>query len=327
MLLFSDLFFRKKTLKNLDVFFLTYDEPLKEERWQEIKSSLPSAKWVDGIKGFDRAHKECAQLSKGERLVIIDGDNKLLPSFFNERIDQKLLEKNFVLSWSSINSINSLEYGNGGVKCWDKDVVLKMKTHESSESPRASSDFCFEVPYFQISKSLSVTRVDITPQQAFRAGFREGVKMSLNRGLALSEAEIKEGIEKVLPSNNLFRLKTWMSVGADVKNGVWAILGSRTGFLEVLKREFSLQLLQDHSWIESYWNEVVSPAHHGDSMSCQITNYDWDYKSVYEKVVSIGEEIKEISKVNVPFYNTAQSIYFKRKMINPKRSGLMFEER
>ena len=55
-----DLFSKCKALPKLETFFLTYDEPLKEERWKRISSILPNAVWIDGVKGFDRAHKVCA---------------------------------------------------------------------------------------------------------------------------------------------------------------------------------------------------------------------------------------------------------------------------
>lgn len=317
---------KTSSLKDLDIFFLTYDEPLKEDRWAKVVKKIPSAQWVDGVRGFDSAHKECAKRSKGRRFIVIDGDNELTSSFFSEKVSRELLEKDFVLSWSSINSVNSLEYGNGGIKCWDKNVALKMKTHESSENSRAASDFCFEIPYFQISKSLSVTHVNLTPQQAFRAGFREGVKMSLKKGEVLSESDIASGLKDGLPANNFFRLMTWMSVGADVKNGIWAIYGSRCGFAEVLKRKFSLSSLQDHEWFESYWSELISLKHRGDSMSCSVTNYNWSYESVYKEAIRLGGVVKEISQIDVPLYSSPQSIRFKRQINNPKRSGLMFKE-
>ena len=28
-------------------------------------------------------------------------------------------------------------YGNGGIKCWDRDAVLDMKTHENAETDNA----------------------------------------------------------------------------------------------------------------------------------------------------------------------------------------------
>ena len=48
-------------INELDVFYISYDEPRKEEHWAKILDNVPWAKRVDGVKGFDNAHKECAR--------------------------------------------------------------------------------------------------------------------------------------------------------------------------------------------------------------------------------------------------------------------------
>ena len=50
-------------INELDVFYISYDEPRKEEHWAKILDNVPWAKRVDGVKGFDNAHKECARQS------------------------------------------------------------------------------------------------------------------------------------------------------------------------------------------------------------------------------------------------------------------------
>ena len=50
----------KLEIGELDVFYLSYDEPNKEEHWADIISKF-FAKRVDGVKGFDNAHKECTE--------------------------------------------------------------------------------------------------------------------------------------------------------------------------------------------------------------------------------------------------------------------------
>ena len=37
-----------------------------------------------------------------------------------------------VISWAGKNEVNGLVYGNGGIKCWPKDVVMNMRTHENA---------------------------------------------------------------------------------------------------------------------------------------------------------------------------------------------------
>jgi len=39
-------------LGDLDVFYISYDEPAKEEHWANLMMKFPFAKRVDGVKGF-----------------------------------------------------------------------------------------------------------------------------------------------------------------------------------------------------------------------------------------------------------------------------------
>ena len=61
------------------------------------------------------------------------------------------------------------------------------------------------------------------PTQAWRAGFLKVSKMALDRGVKSTKEEFPAGHWK----NH--RLWIWLMVGADVKNGMWAIYGAREG--------------------------------------------------------------------------------------------------
>ena len=68
----------KIKIADIDIFYLSYDEPNKQEHWADIKSKVPWAKWVDGVEGSDAAHKACANKSDTDRFITVDGDNKLV---------------------------------------------------------------------------------------------------------------------------------------------------------------------------------------------------------------------------------------------------------
>ena len=72
---------------DLDVIYLSYDEPQKEDFWIQIKNLVPWAKRVDGVKGSDSAHKAAAELSNTERFILIDGDNLPDEAFFDLTLD------------------------------------------------------------------------------------------------------------------------------------------------------------------------------------------------------------------------------------------------
>ena len=58
----------------LDVVFISYDEPNREKHWASLLAQNPFAKRVDGITGFDAAHKAAANIAETDRFITIDGD-------------------------------------------------------------------------------------------------------------------------------------------------------------------------------------------------------------------------------------------------------------
>jgi hypothetical protein len=100
-----------------------------------------------------------------------------------------------------------------------------MKTHENSESDRGQVDFCWEDGYRNFPRVYSESIITGSPFQAWRAGFREGVKMTLLDGVRVPAQEIKERIWW----HNIHRLRMWSTVGAHEENGKYAVLGARMG--------------------------------------------------------------------------------------------------
>jgi hypothetical protein len=114
---------------DLDVIYLSYDEPQKEEFWIKIKNMVPWAKRVDGVKGSDAAHKAAAEASDTERFILIDGDNMPNEDFFNLQLDFTDKAPTYKLAqyrWRAINHINGLRYGNGGMSSWTKTYVMNI---------------------------------------------------------------------------------------------------------------------------------------------------------------------------------------------------------
>ena len=238
---------------DLDCVYLSYDEPQKEEFWLKIKNMVPWAKRVDGVKGSDAAHKAAGEASDTERFILIDGDNMPEESFFNIQLDftgkdEKFKEAQF--RWKAINSINGLRYGNGGMSSWTKSYVRDMKTHEHQDEGDVSriADFCLDSKdnlYWSMYDCYSTTYPNHTPFQAWRAGFREGVKMCLVRGARPTVDEFKENVA----SRNLNNLTIWHNVGADVENGYWAIFGARLGTYMTLLTDWNCH---DVQWFDNY---------------------------------------------------------------------------
>jgi hypothetical protein len=244
---------------HIDCVFLSYDEPNCEENWQRVLELCPRAVRVHGVSGSDRAHKACAEISDSERVLIIDGDNWVDPSVFSfsYTFSPEWSVDHSVLSFPARNSVNGLEYGNGGVKIWPRSVIENMRTHEAvSElgSDGSGVDFCWSVDYVLMPQCLSETRINATAAQAWRAGFREGVKMALVDGGWIPDPE--QWLAQIAKIN-LRRLETWLNVGRDVRHGAWAILGARQGLARTMVELVDPQSVHDFDHLDYLWETMA----------------------------------------------------------------------
>jgi hypothetical protein len=265
---------------DLDCIYLSYDEPQKEEFWLKIKNMVPWAKRVDGVKGSDAAHKAAAEASDTERFILIDGDNMPEEKFFDMQLDfrdKDPVYKRAQFRWKAINNINGLRYGNGGMSSWTKEYVMNMKTHENQKDGDVAriADFCMDSKdniYWAMYDCYSTTYPNMTPFQAWRAGFREGVKMCLVSGAKPTVDDFKVNVA----SRNLNNLTIWHNVGADVENGDWAIYGARLGTYMTLLTNWEHTNVQ---WFDNYvqmWEEqelrnpVVEAAQVGQQLNDKL---------------------------------------------------------
>lgn len=241
---------------DLDCVFLTYDEPLREEFWAKIRQTVPWARRVDGVHGSDAAHKAAAEASATERFILIDGDNLPDPTFFNQVLEFPDDQwQQAVLRWRSRNFINGLMYGNGGISSWTRDFVKNMRTHEASDgSDETAVEFCFDPLYWAMHDCYSTTHPNGSAFQAWRAGFREGVKMCLNKGVRPQLQDFRQMVHH----RNLDHLTIWHNVGDDVEHGIWAMAGARQGTYMTMLTNWNYREVQDFDCLRDIWNTVES---------------------------------------------------------------------
>jgi hypothetical protein len=241
-------------IADLDCIYLSYDEPNKEEHWVKIKNMVPWAQRLDGVKGSDAAHKAAAELSSTERFVLIDGDNLPNPAFFNQTLTFPTPEyEQAVFRWRARNHVNGLMYGNGGLSSWTRTFVQNMRTHEATDGRTETEvEFCFDPQYWAMHDCYSTTYPNGSAFQAWRAGFREGVKMCLDRGRCPTTAEFTERVHK----RNLDHLTIWHNVGTDAEHGEWAIAGARQGTYMTMLTNWDHRLVQDFDALAELWLTV-----------------------------------------------------------------------
>jgi hypothetical protein len=244
----------KIDVADLDTVYLTYDEPQREEFWVQIQNMIPWAKRVDGVKGSDAAHKAAATASDTERFILIDGDNLPDPEFFNLTLEMPNDQwQSAVFRWRAKNHINGLMYGNGGLSSWTRTFVNNMRTHEATDGRTETEvEFCFDPLYWPMHDCYSTTHPNGSAFHAWRAGFREGVKMCLNKGAKPSLSEFKDRVHQ----RNLDHLTVWHNVGRDVEHGIWAIAGARMGTYMTMLTEWDYRQVQWFDSLTELWNTV-----------------------------------------------------------------------
>lgn len=284
-----------------DIIFLSYDEPNAEKNYADLCNKLPWAKRVHGVKGSDAAHKECARISETEYFVTVDADNIVDPKFLEVEIDLDALglTSENVFSWCGKVHVNHLMYGNGGLKLWTKKFVNEMRTHENSnpDDVKGKVEFCFDDRYYQFNENYSESFTNSSPFQSWRAGFREGVKMSLDQGAKVSNL-------KSVWWQNYQRLLIWCNIGEDVENGAWSILGAREGCYLTNCTDWDYSNVRDFDYLTEFWN---------------INHKDEDTAKMRSLIDEYGEKLRHECGIEIADFGPDGSKFFKAVYSNTPR--------
>tara|TARA_R110002074_G_scaffold252137_2_gene423811 strand:- start:230 stop:1123 length:894 start_codon:yes stop_codon:yes gene_type:complete len=289
-------------VSDLDFVYISFKEPNKEQNWADLKNKVPWAKRVDGVVGFDSAHKAAAEKAETDFFISVDGDNIIDEGFLLETLDWEKTNPKAVHRWRAKNNVNGLVYGNGGLVGWQKETCLNMKTHENADKDENQIDFCWGVPHENLHNCYSTTVINGSEQQAFVAGYREGVKMSTEKGKPIPA----EDFHKIWP-NNLRILSTWCTIGADVELGKYAMLGARMGcFNTVIQANSNHFHIRDLDNMESYYKDQ-SP------------------QDIDTDLLMYGNSLRQQLDMSIAEYNEDQSRFY--RFVMPQHSNRGVQDR
>lgn len=302
-------------VRDLDVVFLSYDEPRAEEFWQDLRAKCPWAKRVHGIKGFDRAHKTAASEATTDHFITIDADCLVDPGFFEITVDDALVTERTIVSWPGRNHVNGLVYGGGSIKCWPRAHVLAMRSHESAPPEARSVDFAYNT---DVSQSDAPHPIDAlvpfgevfgngSPLHAFRSGFRAGARLALADGTR----PLRYGRTHDLTPLMLHWLLIWLSIGADAENGLWCVYGARLGCAKVSFEDWDYTAINDFDWFDQYWSEEIAPRFAGDATVCPRSGYRWNDGALADACAALGAELRDLAGLAVVDLDATQSAFFK----------------
>lgn len=223
-----------------DVVFISYKESNAQDNLNQLKKLSNRVHHVSGVTGIANAHLQASQLATTDHFFIVDADNYVHDNFnFSEVLDLEQ-HPNSVHVWRCLNPVNQLIYGFGGVKLFPKSLFVNI--------PENYLDFTMTIAKngYYIQKSLaSETRFNATPFEAWKGGFRECVKLSL---------ELNRKFSDITHS----RLETWKTKGHEAHNGQWAILGALMAvqYVEYFKAdEEKLRYINNFEWLQNRFSD------------------------------------------------------------------------
>ncbi len=221
-----------------DIVFISYKEPNADINWQNLKSRFPMAKRVDKVKGIHAAHIQAANKSFTKMFWVVDGDAEILDSFeFDYQVPDKDL--NTVHVWRSINPVNGLEYGYGGVKLLPRKLTLNLDKSKPDMTTSISTSF---KPVQVIS---NITAFNTDEFHTWRGAFRECCKLASK----VIDRQKNEETEK--------RLMIWCTEGKHKPFGEYAIRGAKEGAAYGIKNKGdaeALKKINDFDWLKEMFD-------------------------------------------------------------------------
>lgn len=217
-----------------DIVFLNYDEVTADKNFEILKKRFPRAIKSSKVKGIYNAHRAAARLVKTNMFYVVDADAEILESFnFDYKIDEYNIDTVHV--WNSINPINGLIYGYGGVKLFPTQMLLDYSGSPVDFTTSVSSSFKL------IDSISNITKFNVDPFSTWRSAFRECTKLSSKLIANQVDLETEE------------RLNIWKTVGIDKEFGKFAIEGAKAGSEYGLKNKDNkdaLELINDYDWLK-----------------------------------------------------------------------------
>jgi hypothetical protein len=221
-----------------DIIFISYQEPNADKNFSKLKERFPRAQRIHGVKGIHQAHIAAAKKSFTKMFWVVDGDAEIVDSFnFDYVVDQWNLETVHV--WRSINPVNGLEYGYGGVKLLPKKLTAAIDPMSPDMTTSISKLFK------AMPEVSNITAFNTDPFNSWKSAFRECAKLA------------SRSIDRQNDEETQHRLEVWCTVGADKQFGVYAIDGAIMGrnYGEANRGNAAeLSRINDFEWLQEKFN-------------------------------------------------------------------------
>jgi hypothetical protein len=226
------------TPKLFDVIFISYNEINAEDNYKKLLLKVPTAKRIHGVKGIHNAHIEAAKIATTPMFWVVDADAEIVDDFdFNLTVPH--YDYDIVHVWKSQNPVNSLVYGNGGVKLLPTKLTLNVDITSPDMTTSISSKFK------AMDAISNINRFNTDPFTTWRSAFRECAKLA------------SKSIKGQVDEETTARLSAWCTLNDSAIYGYYAYSGALAGQAYGQKNasnKEALSKINDFSWLQDQWS-------------------------------------------------------------------------
>ena len=234
-----DILASKPLSKKYDIVFISYREPNADENYTKLIERFPRAKRVHGVKGIHQAHIEAAKLCNTNLFWIVDGDAQIVEDFKFDYVPE-YHNKEAVHVWRSLNLVNGLVYGYGGVKLFPTQQTINMDVSKPDMTTSISTKFV------AVKEISNITAFNTDPFNTWKSAFRECCKLS------------SKIIDRQKDDETSKRLNVWCThTGNNVPYSDYALKGAKAGAAYGSRNKDdvnALKKINDFDWLKEQFD-------------------------------------------------------------------------
>ena len=221
-----------------DIVFISYQEPNADFNYQSLVDRFPTVKRIHGVKGIHQAHIVAAKKCFTKMFWIVDGDAEIVEDF-DFSYEPDAWTQDCIHVWRSINPVNNLVYGYGGVKLFPRRMTVNMDVSKPDMTTSITDKFK------AMPDISNITSFNTDPFNTWKSAFRECAKLS------------SKVIDRQKDDETNQRLKIWQTFGKDALYGEYAIAGAKQGAVYGLENQGNIEALykiNDFDWLQEKFN-------------------------------------------------------------------------
>ncbi len=218
-------------VNDMDIIFISYDEPSAESRYNLLKEKFPRTKWCKNIKGQTNAYHTAAKMCETDYFFAVFPKLEIVDTFkFDFQPDRFKNPCHYIFNCK--NPINDLEYGHGAVLLYNKKLVL------DTQDP--GLDFTLSAPHEHVPILSAINHFNETPWLAWRTAFREVVKLHAQN-------------QKNPTVESVYRLNKWCELGKG-KNAEWVYCAANDA-VDFVESKDDLIKSYDFEWLKNFYEQ------------------------------------------------------------------------